>query len=329
MKKVFSFVIKAVISIALIYLLVKFTKLDLVKAFSLLKEADIRWFIASIAMYVICMFTNTYRWQILANQLDFKLEYLRALRLYFESTFSNNFLPTNFGGDAIRAFDLGRNHSHSWLKAASTVIMERAFGFAMMFSLIPLGLIYSKFTPLAHVLPENLERGLYITFGAMVIGLASYKLWSQIPLAFVQKIKFTIKEYTKCKKSLVNVALWTFLTHISFVIGNICAGEALGAGLQQVPLWFWLILSPVSTLAGFFIPAVKGVGAKEACYVYMLGLVGVAPDLSLAIAFLTYISTLISTLPGVTIAFRKLKTEKIIAEEEQHEEEELEELQKK
>ena len=91
-------------------------------------------------------------------------------------------------------------------------------------------------------------------------------------------------------------------------------GLAMGVGLAEIPFWFWLILVPASSLAGFVIPSVKGVGAKEASYIYLLGLIGVSGDISLAIAFLTFLATVIASLPGVSIAFRKVKIPKMAAE---------------
>lgn len=303
MKKILTISTKISVSLFLLWLLIKFTKLDFVKVWTLLQGLDLKWFWITVLMYLLTTFTNTYRWQILANLLDFKLAYPHALRLYFESAFSNNFLPTNFGGDALRAFDLGKN-SQKWLKAASTVFMERLFGFAMMFALIPVGLIYSKFTNFQHLLPNKLELSLWLSFIITILGMASYKIWTQIPLEFIQKIRFTIDEYTRCKKSLVKVALWTFITHVIFVMGNIFAAKSLGLSLNEIPLWYWLILSPASTVAGFFVPALKGIGAKEACYVYMLSLLKINSETALAIAFLTFLATLISTLPGLSIGTR-------------------------
>ena len=90
-----------------------------------------------------------------------------------------------------------------------------------------------------------------------------------------------------------------------FLAGNVCSAYAMGVTLKALPFWYWLLITPASTLAGFIIPTVKGVGAKEASYIYFLGLVGINTETSLAIAFLSFLATTISTLPGITIAFRR------------------------
>lgn len=322
MKKQLTLIFKLGVSVLLAYLMIKFCHLDIRKTFTAIKSTHILWFIACTIMFTATTFTNAYRWMILVRLLNYKLSFGKAVRMYFESAFSNNFLPTNFGGDAIRAYDLGKKDK-SWLRAASTVLTERFYGFAMMFAMIPVGLLCMKYSHFANAIPKEISLALWLTFVGTVIFFGTYKLWSKIPLNVVQKMNYAVQEYTKCHVSLQKVILWTLVTHLLLLIGNVCSAYALGIGIDQIPIWYWLIITPAATLAGFIIPAVKGVGAKEASYIYFLGLLGISSDTSLAIGFIAFIATTLSTLPGLSIAFRKVKFNKVIVEEHKHEEEEL------
>jgi uncharacterized protein (TIRG00374 family) len=306
MQKKILIALKLIISITLIVLVFKLCDIDVVKTWTKLRNTDVKWFIIGCLLLIGTTFTNNYRWLKLASLLGYKTSYFHGLKTYFESTFANNFLPTGFGGDALKAYDLGKADK-TWLRAASTVIMERLFGFIFLFAQVPIGLVISKYTPLRDALPLKLELALWLAFLALVLSIISYPLWSKIPLGFIQKIRFSIHEYTRCHKSLIDVAAWTFITHVLFVAGNISMGLAMGAGIDRIPVWFWLVLVPASSLAGFIIPSVKGVGAKEASYIYMLGLIGINHDLGLAIAFQTFVATVIASLPGASIAFRRMK----------------------
>lgn len=326
MNKQLAIFIKLAISVLLVVLLIKVTNLDLKKTFITIQGTDIKWFIACTVMFLACTFTNAYRWWILARQLGYQFSFLKAVRMYFEAGFANNFLPSNFGGDAIRAYDLGKENK-SWLRAASTIIAERFFGFAMMFLLIPIGLFFVHFSSLANVLPSKLILGLWLAFIGTIIALASYKIWSKIPWNLVQKFNYAVQEYTKCHKSINLVLFWTFMTHVFLLAGNVCSAYALGVTIEQLPIWYWLLMTPAATLISFVVPAVKGVGAKEASYIYFLGFLGISSDVGLAIGFIAFVATLISSLPGVSIAFRKTKISKVIEEEREHEAEELAEIQ--
>ncbi len=306
LKKFFTLSLKIGISALLVYLVFKFSNIDLVKTWHELKKTNINWFILSIVLIATNFFTNAYRWRVLANLLDYKLKYSRALKMYFESMFSNNFLPTNFGGDAIRAYDLGKDDK-SWLKAASTILAERAFGFTMMYCLVPIGFAFYWFSSFKGLIPDEVSGILLLGFAGLILGLLTYRIWLKLPFAFVEKIKFTIDEYTRCKKSLFKVVIWTLATHFCFISAHVAATAAVGISFSALPWWYWLIMTPAATLAGFVIPSVKGVGAREASFIYFLGLFGIDSDKSLAIAFLTFLATLLATLPGISIVFRKKK----------------------
>lgn len=303
-KKQLAIILKIVISVALIVLLIKVTNLDLRKTLDAIKETNIKWFIATTVMFMATTFTNSYRWWILARLLNYDFSLFKAIRMYFEAMFANNFLPSNFGGDAIRAYDLGRKDK-SWLRAASTIVAERFFGFTVMFCLIPFGLIIMEFSQIRGALSQEIKAALLFTFAAMFIGFATYGLWSKIPFGIVQKFNYAVQEYTKCKTSLRKVIIWTLITHMFLLAGNVCSAYALGVPIHEIPVWYWLLMTPAATLASFVIPAVKGVGAKEASYVYLLGFLGISADKGLAIGFIAFVATLIASLPGVTIAFSK------------------------
>ena len=303
-KKLLALILKVLVTGGLIYLLVKVADLDLIKTWKAIQGTDIKWFVATTIMFMATTFTNAYRWWTLARLLDYDFSLFKAIRMYFEAMFANNFLPSNFGGDAIRAYDLGRKDK-SWLKAASTIVSERFFGFAVMVCMIPFGLLIMEFSQILGALSQEIKALLLLTFAGLIVGIVSYKLWSKIPWGIVQKFNYAVQEYTKCSRSLRTVIIWTFITHMFLLAGNVCSAYALGVAIHEIPAWYWLLMTPAATLASFVIPAVKGVGAKEASYVYLLGFLGISADKGLAIGFIAFVATLIASLPGLSIAFSK------------------------
>jgi glycosyltransferase 2 family protein len=293
------------VSILILFLIFKFAKIDFQSFWEQLKQTDLFWFGISSFALLITIFTNCYRWHILTRLLDYDLRFAKAIKIYFEASFGNNFLPTNIGGDAFRAYELGKPNK-SWLRAASTVLVERMLGFLVMFAILPVGLVYLQFSVYKNSFPEKLSLALWAVFILTVLGILSYKLWSKLPLGLVQKIKYAVEEYTKCQKSLFKVTLWTFITHFFLYLGNIFAAKSVGVDFSSIPIWYWILLIPAATLASFIIPALKGLGAKEAAYVSFLGILGISPEKALAIAFINFISTFLISLPGISLVFRKL-----------------------
>ena len=50
----------------------------------------------------------------------------------------------------------------------------------------------------------------------------------------------------------------------------------------------------------------KGVGAKEATYIFLLGLIGIDSESSFVVAVTVFLATVVSTLPGIVILRRGL-----------------------
>jgi uncharacterized membrane protein YbhN (UPF0104 family) len=140
-----------------------------------------------------------------------------------------------------------------------------------------------------------------------VLFLLTYRLWLKIPFKIFQKVFSILDIYTKDLAKLLPVLFWTFITHLFLILTNIFAAKAVGLTFNTIPVWFWLLIVPVATLANFVVPAIKGLGAKEASYVYLLSLIGVSPENALAIAVTVFFATVASSLPGLTIFKRGFK----------------------
>ena len=185
-------------------------------------QLDLRFFALASFFSVLTIVTNTYRWWIITKGFNYKISYWTGLLWYFEGMFANNFFPSNVGGDALRAFYLGTlkhaadkqdsenaeikdsrqadegiaksKHYHDWLSAGLTVILERLFGFTMMFFFFPLSLIFIYSQNLAHTMPERLIQSLFILSIVPFFAFFGYKIWIKIPipLAIFQKIKIAV-----------------------------------------------------------------------------------------------------------------------------------------
>ena len=293
-------------------------------------QLDLRFFALASFFSVLTIVTNTYRWWIITKGFNYKISYWTGLLWYFEGMFANNFFPSNVGGDALRAFYLGTlkhptdkqnidentevedsqqtdegtaksKHYHDWLSAGLTVILERLFGFTMMFFFFPLSLIFIYSQNLAHTMPERLIQALFILSVVPFFAFFGYKVWIKIPipLAIFQKIKIAVSEFIVHKRSVWIVLLWTFITHVFLMAVNVFS--ALALGVTQIPFWYWFLVVPLATLASYVIPAVKGLGAREATYVFLLSIIGVSFDHSFAIAVTVFLATLVSSLPGISL----------------------------
>ena len=67
----------------------------------------------------------------------------------------------------------------------------------------------------------------------------------------------------------------------------------------------FLVITPIAILIGLAPISIAGLGVQEAVYVYLLGLVGMAPEMALPLALLIRVMQLVVTLPGAWFYVRR------------------------
>jgi uncharacterized membrane protein YbhN (UPF0104 family) len=66
------------------------------------------WFAAGTAIVCVALLTGAVRWHALLHHAHLPARPVETLRAYWIGIFSNNFLPTGFGGDVVRAWLVAR-----------------------------------------------------------------------------------------------------------------------------------------------------------------------------------------------------------------------------
>src|SRR5690348_6846967 len=105
---------------------------DVGPALRTLAREDPRFFAATLIVYVAGQAMSAYRWQLLASVLGIRGSYADFLRYYFVGMFTNLFVPGLVGGDAARAFYLGRRH-HRMPEAIAATVADRGYGLLALF----------------------------------------------------------------------------------------------------------------------------------------------------------------------------------------------------
>ena len=84
----------------LVYLL---GSVDLQGVFRHFQEGDHRLFAIAVAVYAIVVLLSTVRWKVLLDALGGRSSFSSLTQSYLVSAFFANFLPSNVGGDVVRA----------------------------------------------------------------------------------------------------------------------------------------------------------------------------------------------------------------------------------
>lgn len=273
MKKILLPTLRILVSFGFIGILLCLTKDTLHSIPGILRQMNIRFFIASLVLQVVVIFMIALRFKKILSVHNIKVSFKDASSLTFIGYFFNNFLPSSVGGDLVKAYYSARNSKRK-VESLSAVIADRAIGLVTL-SLI--GVVIVNFLKLEN---ENIRALIYIFFFSLMGSLyvlfhkgsvrVLNRLLSKIRLGNVkEKLKLlyeTILIYKGSKRLLFATII---LSSLAQLVG-VASMYLIARGLY-LPISFGLLLVilPIVAVISMF-PSINGLGIREGAYVYFL-----------------------------------------------------------
>ncbi len=115
------------LSVSIILLVVLFSRIDVAQLWQTAKQASVPWLIIAMTVYGLSVVAAVWRWNLLLATQDNRIDFRSLLGTFLVSTYFNNFLPSNIGGDVIRIGDTARRANSKTL-ATTVVLMDRILG---------------------------------------------------------------------------------------------------------------------------------------------------------------------------------------------------------
>jgi uncharacterized protein (TIRG00374 family) len=264
-----------------------------------LLQAD--WRIIGLAMLIFQagIFIRAWRWWALLAALGPPPRLMRLVGLYYSGAFFNTFLPTGFGGDVVRAVEIGQDTDTN--TAIATVGLDRLSGLAVLF-VIALGALPFSL----RILPGQL---LLLIAAVSVAGLVGWALllntnvvvavlgWIDslvgvVDLSRLVTIAETIRSLSR--KAVRRAVLASFAFDLLLIGTQYVLSLAFDLG---VPLLVFALFTPLSSLL-LLLPSIQGLGVREPALTLLLGAVGVPAEQAVAFAVGVYSLTLSTGLVG-------------------------------
>jgi uncharacterized protein (TIRG00374 family) len=283
-------------------------QVGLADAVRTLAGTDWRWVAVAAVSAVLATTINVKRWQVMLAGQGGGASLWTLLRLYLIAMFFNNILPSRFAGDVVRAYGASINVT-SKTRSAAAVIMDRLMG---AISVLLLGVIALVVSP--SVIPWQLAQVLVVGLVAalLVVGLVMIRTpWhgsARHLLTLFEKVPFigrrlrgrveTAVEAITAYSGQPGLIAWALL--ISMVANGLSIvniylyAVAVGADVRLAEA---AVVTPVVLAVGL-LPSINGLGTIEATYVLLLGLMGVDPEVALAVAILRRLILLGQSLVG-------------------------------
>ncbi|MBW3637979.1 MAG: flippase-like domain-containing protein, partial [Armatimonadetes bacterium] len=224
---------------------------------------------ASVAFYWIGQILSAWKWQQLLRARGVEVPLALCCRLYLAGMFGNLWLPTNIGGDALRATLLNRAAPVSLSDAAASIVVERLTGFAALLFLAALGLLWRGAG----------GDGISILAGAAGIVAILAALWKLAGRFCASGSGKWARKLSSLRQSLDfyaqkqhRGALWSalglsLLFQASQVVLNLALARAANLDLPLAVFWW---LAPLLSLSGLVPAGIGGFGVREAAALALL-----------------------------------------------------------
>jgi glycosyltransferase 2 family protein len=293
--------LRATISIGLLAWVI--SGIDLRAAGAVMLRANLLLVPVIFALVIAERLLASLRWYLLVRG-DPRVTYWRITRLLFTTTFAGFFFPGTVGVELLRVYSLGRGIANIAL-AFSSVLVERIQALTALAALTLVALISAP-----PGMPPEIEPAAWIGLCALVGGTAlllwrpfrdlTYRL---LPGARLEGLRFQLAKVYDCldlyRRQPGPMALG-LLVALAFqvlrILQVVVGAWALGIDL---PVQYYFVIMPTIILLTLLpISIAAGLGVREAAFVHLFGLVGMAGDAAFSLSLFVYVISFSAGLPG-------------------------------
>ncbi len=264
------------------------------------------YLLMGLAAGVLCIFFSAYGWRSVLLAQNIKADLATLIDLYLVGIGFNHFLPTSMGGDAVKAFYVGRD-SGNIVGAASATLMSRITSFLGMLLLALPGLaIFHYYFPSQIVIEFLLLTLLLI--GAIIGAFLTSAFLPKLSSRFLKGggtnnrmfMKFlevgeTLKATIRRTRFMFAGTLFGMLFWIACFLNYFGYAAALGL---HVPLPFYVIAIPFVAIVTSLPISINGFGVREGTFVYLFSTIHVPTSTALLLVLLVDTQILLFGLIG-------------------------------
>jgi uncharacterized membrane protein YbhN (UPF0104 family) len=312
-KPLLIFLLKLLISAGLIaYFLSRMHVERFVETFA---AAKFSYIALALGVYLIAQGVSAVRWATLARPLGIKTPFKDLIQYYLIGMFFNLFAPSTVGGDVTRVYYLVKDEEAqakgrpvTTVHAAMSVLMDRAIGMVVLVWLGALGLLWFP----NYAVPETARNATFL----LALGLLAGALLTPVLRRFLPedghqlavKLRLALRSYRLHWRALLVAALLSLAVHLVQAWMHTVMGRALGL---EVPFSFCLIAYPlVGTFSAIPI-TLNGLGLREGGYIFLLAVIGIGTEQSIAFGLLLFLIVALDSLLGGLLFLLQRKSKPI------------------
>ena len=272
-----------------------------------LRDGDWSWFAAGVALMGLVAVVGGIRWQLLLRDAEVEVSSVRAVRAVGASLFLNNVLPTSFGGDAARAWLVGRE-SGRLLRSAAATVVDKATVLGCLFLLAWLALALDSAEVPSALVGVLIWVTIGLAAGVVVAALTAAgvrPIVRRLPerlAAMIRETWATLRVWARSGRLMGWLLALGLLYQGLAVLALVCVAKTIGVDLSfalaavTAAIVVVVLLIPVS---------IGGLGVREGGFVLLLGEAGIGGADATVISLLSAAAILLSSaaVVGLTAAY--------------------------
>ena len=229
-------------------------------------------------LYQLAIALNAYKWGVLLRAQGVTVPFSQLLRSTFVGLFFGNFLPSNVGGDAVRAFDLSRQAGRGTASATS-VIVDRITGLLVFIaSAAVFGTLAALWTGASALWQVALLSLLLFLGGSLLfLALITRSVTRQARYLFVlvpqlhplrasgRMVADAFAAYRQHPRAVALACLTSFAIQTVTSVVNWLIGVSLGL---DAPFIYFFVFNPIVAFVLLVPIAINGIGVQQAIYVF-------------------------------------------------------------
>lgn len=295
-KRSLKLLLQAAISVAALFILVRMG--SPAQALSALMKTRLPEVLTAIAIWGVIQVLNILKWQWVNALQGVRVSFGPLSSAYLVGMFFNTFLPSSFGGDAIRAYKLAR-YSGATGQSVGSVIIDR---FLALHSLLVVSAVAMVFSPEMRAVVSWPMLASALVAGSLPFALPGVLGWSHFGAwrdryAWLQR---TIDLLGAPGVPARVAGIWGLAVFTQYLNAVMHYFLILAIG-QTIALPYVLAFVPVMVLLSSLPLSVNGLGIREGTLVLFLGKVGIGAPEALAVGVLSLAMLLIVGAVGAVV----------------------------
>lgn len=302
--KIAIFFLKTLVSLAFIAWLI--FEVDWNEAFLYFRKISIGGIAIYLSVLIIGILISSYKWMLLAHFKGFENPFMKYFQLYLAGTFINNFMPSFIGGDAYKAYQIGKK-DRKYVQAASTVVVDRITGLLVAMALSVFFAALNWQIIAEHEILTVIAGIIFLCLASIPFLkiIASLPFWKKhIPQKMIE-ILADFAEFGNKKRIISKILLLSLIYNfVGLALVNYTL--FLSLGIEVRALDYLAVIFMISIVSAIPI-SINNIGVKEWAYVTFFGFFGIASPAVVAVALISRIMQMVVSFAALPYYLRNKK----------------------